>query len=110
MAIDTTKIGLEDDFMVPNLTESVSKDASGKLHITITNLSCSDSYDIESVVTSETVKSAKAQIVTGKMDAHNTFDNPEVVNIQDFSGISIAGDKLTFTIPACSVMHIEVEI
>jgi alpha-L-arabinofuranosidase len=44
------------------------------------------------------------------MDAYNDFDNPDVVSEKDFDGIKIDGDKLIFTIPQSSVMHIEVEI
>ena len=44
------------------------------------------------------------------MDDYNTFDQPDVVFEKAFDDISFEGDKITFTIPASSVMHIEVEI
>ena len=56
------------------------------------------------------MKSAKAEILTGEMDAKNTFDDPEHVKVQSFDGLSIDADKIEFTIPKNSVMHIEVEL
>ncbi|MCQ2466537.1 MAG: alpha-N-arabinofuranosidase [Clostridia bacterium] len=109
-SIETTKIGIEEDFKVPNLTESVSKDADGKLHITITNLSCEEAYGIETNLVGSVVKSVKGSIITGKMDDKNTFDDPDCVKIVDFNGAKADGDKIVFDIPACSVLHLEVEI
>ena len=40
----------------------------------------------------------------------NSFDQPDVVFEKAFDDISFEGDKITFKIPASSVMHIEVEI
>ena len=109
-SLNCSKIGLEDEYMVPNLHESVSKGKDGKVHITLGNLSCTDSYEVASNLMGEAIKSVKATIVGGKMDDYNTFDNPAVVTEKAFDDIKIDGDKLVFTIPASSVMHIEVEI
>ena len=108
-SIDTKQIGLEDEYMVPNLTESVSKDKDGKIHITLTNLSVDEAYDVESVLTGLGVKSVKGEIVSGVKDAKNTFDEPENVKIEAFNDIKIDGEKVIFKIPASSVLHIEVE-
>ena len=109
-SVKTDKIGLEDQYMVPNLHESVSKDKDGKIHITLGNLSCSEAYDVSSTLMGNSIKSVKASVVGGKMDDHNTFDAPDVVSEKAFDAISFEGDKLSFKIPASSVMHIEVEI
>ena len=109
-SVDTETIGLEDQYMVPNLTESVSKDKDGKIHITLTNLSASDPYEIETNLLGCNVSSVKGEIVKGRIDAHNTFDEPDVVKAESFNAFEFDGDKLTFTIPASSVMHIEVTV
>lgn len=108
--IETKKIGVEDEFMVPNLTESVSMDKDGKIHVTLTNLSIDEDYDIEGVFTETSLKSFKAEIVTGKMQAHNTFDDPDVVKVESFDKIKLDGNKMTLSIPKCSVMHIELTV
>ena len=107
-SIDTKKVGLEDEYMVPNLTESVSVDRSGKIIITVTNLSLDEEAMIESVVLGANIKEVKATIVKGRMDDHNTFDNPNVVKDEEFKNISFKNDKIRYTIPPCSVMCIEV--
>ena len=109
-SIDTEKIGLEDQYMVPNLTESVSKAKDGKIHITLTNLSAADSYEIESNLLGNDIKSVKGSVVTGNITDHNTFDDPDVVKEEAFDDFETNGDKITFKIPASSVMHIEVTI
>ena len=96
--------------MIPNLTESVSLGKDGKLHVTITNASLTDSADIEMVLADSAAKSVKASVLTGDMRAHNTFDDPDVVESADYTAVKIADGKVVFTAPACSVMHLEVEI
>lgn len=107
--MDTEQIGLEEEYQVPNLTESVSEDENGKMHLTITNLSLADSYPIDTVITGRSVKKAAGSILVNEMHAMNTFDEPETVKVQEFSDIHITGDGISFVIPPCSVVHIEVE-
>lgn len=109
-SIDTKQIGLEEDYFVSNLNESVSVDKEGKVNITITNLSCEESYDIESVLNGCDIKSVKGEIVTGKMDDCNTFDNPDNVSIRLFDSYRISGDKIIYNLPANSVLHLEVTL
>jgi len=109
-SIDTKTVGLEDKYMSPNLTESVSQSKDGKIQITLTNLSLDEAYDIESSLLGEEIKAVDAEIVTGEMDAHNTFADKEVVKVESFDGVSICKDKLCYSIPPRSVLHLEVTI
>ena len=109
-SIDTDTIGLEEEYMVPNLTESVSKSKDGKINITLTNLSCTDSYEVESNLLEDTVKSVRASIVGGDMADHNTFEKPEVVKEEDFTDFTVNGNKILIKMPKSSVVHLEVEI
>jgi len=108
--IETDCIGLEDKYMVPNLNESVSLGEDGKIHVTLTNLSAKDAYDIRTVLTDTPVKEVKGEIVTGKMNAHNTFDAPETVKVQAFDDVKASGNELCFAIPACSVLHLTLTV
>ena len=109
-SIDTTLIGIDDKYKVPNLTESVSVDAAGKIHVTLTNLSATEDYDIEGFFAETPVKGVKAEVLTEKMQAHNTFDAPEVVKTKTFDGVKAEGNKISLSMPARSVMHIEVTV
>ena len=106
--IESEMIG-PDEKKIPNLTESVSVSKDGTINITINNLSCEEAYDIEGLLVDKDIKSVKAEILTGKMDDFNTFDKPETVMTKEFTGIKVADGKMSFSIPACSVMHIEVK-
>ena len=51
----------------------------------------------------------KAEIVTGHMQDKNTFEEPETVGVQGFDGVQATKEGISFTIPACSVLHIAVK-
>lgn len=106
--LQTTMIGTEKN-QVPNLHESVSMSEDGHLNITVNNLSISEAYEVETVLTDWKASDIKATILTGKMDDHNTFENPEVVKLADFSDYSLTEQGIKFTIPACSILHLEVK-
>lgn len=107
--METKKIGIEKENMVPNLQESTSIDEIGRINITINNLSVSESYDIEVIIVDRGVKNVKATILTNKMQAHNTFDEPEIVKPEEFISFTITDKGLNFTIPACSVLSFIIE-
>jgi alpha-N-arabinofuranosidase len=109
-SVDSVKIGLEQEYMVPNLHESVSMSADGKVHITLSNLSITDSYEVDTVLTQAGVKSVKGTVLTQKMDAYNTFEAPDKVKPSDFTDYTITESGIRFNIPACSVLHLELEL
>ena len=108
-SLETEQVGLEDEYMVPNLTESVSVDADGVLHITMTNVDLEKAYPVEAVLLGKEAGEIKAEIVTGHMQDKNTFEEPETVGVQGFDGVQAAKEGISFTIPACSVLHIAVK-
>lgn len=109
-SVETEAIGMEKEFMVPNLYESVSKSQDGMVHITLNNLSITNSYEIEGVLADSAVKSVKGTILTNDMKAYNTFENPNKVQPTEFTAYSVTGKGIKFTITACSVLHLELEL
>jgi len=109
-SIESENIGLEEEFQVPNLIESSSMAQDGKIHITLTNLSLSDSYEIDGIFTDASVKSVKGTILTNDMRAHNTFEEPDMVHPVEFTQCNVTDQGIQFRIPACSVLHLELEI
>ena len=107
--IDTETIGLEDEYQVPNLTESVSVDENGVLHITVTNLSLTEDYEIDTTILEKNISEVKGEILTEEMHAMNTFEEPETVCTKEFTDVKITDKGLAFTIPACSVLHLSVK-
>ncbi|MDO4297125.1 MAG: alpha-L-arabinofuranosidase C-terminal domain-containing protein [Lachnospiraceae bacterium] len=107
--LETETIGEEAQYMVPNLTESASIDADGKLQITVANLSLTDSYPVDARITGFCGEKVTAEILCEEMHAMNTFEDPEAVVTKCFDGVERVHGGLKFTIPACSVVHITVE-
>jgi len=55
-------------------------------------------------------KQVSGQILTADIiTAHNTFDNPEVVKPESFSGASLQGNRISLTMPPKSIVVLEVE-
>ncbi len=108
--VETKEIGLEEENMVPHLYESVSLGTDGKIHVTLTNLSITEDVEIDAEFTDTPVKQVAGTILTGKMNAYNTFDAPETVKPAEFTGCTVKENKVAFTIPACSVLHLAIEI
>jgi len=106
--METEQIG-ESEAAVPNLHESVSIDNSGVMHITIANLSVTQSYPVEGILMGKVIKSVKARILCNRLDAHNTFESPNAVAIEPFDDVKVTKNGLDFTIPACCVMELTVE-
>ena len=51
----------------------------------------------------------KGEILTNKMNAHNTFEELDIVKVEGFTDFTVVGDRIRFTLPPCSVLHLEVE-
>lgn len=107
--IDTKTIGAEAEYQVPNLTESVSVDAEGVMHITITNLSLDEDYDVDALILEKPVTEVRGEILAEEMHAMNTFEEPETVKVKEFRDVKITDKGIAFTIPACSVLHLAVK-
>lgn len=103
-------IGIDNEHMVPQLHESVSLSKDGKVQVTLNNLSITESYNIEGILTDSKVKSVKGTILTNDMKAYNTFDNPDKVSPKTFTDFKITDSSISIAIPACSVLHLELEI
>lgn len=108
-SIETKEIGPDAGTQVPNLTESVSVDGEGTIHITLTNLSLEEDYQIEAVLKNHELSGVSGEIVHGGKNDRNTFEEPEAVKKESFDAVEKTADGLCFTIPRCSVLHIAVK-
>lgn len=103
--IETVCIGTE-DAKVPNLHESCSVDADGKITITLANLSVTESYDVESILVDTKINSAAGTILTNRMDAYNTFESPEAVKPVEYRDFTVTDKGIHLKVPACSVIQL----
>ena len=89
---------------------SASKDASGKIHITLVNIDPNKAQTIDTELRGFMAKKVSGKILTSeKVNDHNTFDKPNTVGIKDFNDAKLSGGKLNITLPAKSVIMLEIE-
>jgi alpha-L-arabinofuranosidase len=93
---------------IPALNCSASIDKEGKMHISLCNLNPVKTEKLTCNLNGFTIESATGQILTGdKLNAHNTFENPNEVVIKSFSDLKNSGKSLEVNIPPHSVVVIE---
>ena len=105
--IETCGVG-QAEHTVVNLHESASVDAEGNIHITVCNLSHTEDYEIDTEIVSAEPKRIVAEILTGAMNAHNTFEEAHKVDVQNFTDYQMKDGHILLRIPACSVLHLEI--
>ena len=93
---------------IPQITQSVSLGKDGKIHITAANLSVEQSSFLECILSDRTIREVEAEILCGKMDDKNTFEQPDCVKKEPFEKVEITGSGLKFEIPPCSLIHLAV--
>lgn len=95
---------LEETKETPVLTESASVNADGEIVSTISNASLTEKAEIKCQIADFTVNSVVAEIVTGDVRNHNTFDNKDVVKTEDFTDFILTADGFIANVPPCSVV------
>lgn len=97
-----------DQATVPSVSASASRDKEGRLHLSLVNLDPNHSVDIATTVAGSTIKSVSGEVLTSAaMNAMNTFDNPNTIKPASFSGYKLQGSQLTLSLPAKSVVVLE---
>lgn len=107
--IEAEEIGLTEEYRTPNLTESVSMDQNGNLHITVTNASLTETYPVDAHIVDFPAAEVFGEIVQGEMHEKNTFEDPDCVTVKEFTDTEITEKGIRFSIPSCAVLHLTVK-
>jgi alpha-L-arabinofuranosidase len=92
------------------VSASASKDKSGTIHISLTNIDANKAQDVSIDLGNLSVKSVAGRILRSeKLQDCNSFDNPEKVKPAVFNGAAISGSTLTLKMPAFSVVVLELK-
>ncbi|MDR1672984.1 MAG: alpha-N-arabinofuranosidase [Bacteroidales bacterium] len=92
------------------VSASASKDASGKIHVTLVNIDPNREQTVETYLRGATVKKVTGKILTStKSSDHNTFDKPNTVSVKDFNDAKLSKESLSVTLPAKSIVLLEME-
>jgi len=95
---------------LPAISASASKDKSGKIHISICNLNPESPAELACAFEGFQAKKVTGRILTAEvMNAHNTFEKPDVVRPVEFKGMKTEDSKILATIPPKSVVVLEIE-
>ena len=94
---------------MPELIESASMDENGTIYSTVVNVCLDNAKEVKCQIADSEVKSVKAEILTGKMDDHNTFENKEAVKPAEFTDFELTADGFIANVPPCSVVKFIVE-
>ncbi|MCJ8007513.1 alpha-N-arabinofuranosidase [Lederbergia wuyishanensis] len=113
LAVDSSFGNYElDGEALPQVTVSASKDADGKIHISLCNLDHQNQSDVDIDLRGFDLSSATIKgriLTTDQMNAHNTFEQPENVKPVEFTNAKKEGQSLSVTLPPMSVVVLAVE-
>ena len=94
---------------VPGISATAARAKDGKVYVALVNTHPTRASDVTVNVAGLNVGSVSGQVLTAeKMDAHNTFEQPQAVKPAPFSAKAADG-KLTVKVPAKGVMVFAVE-
>jgi alpha-N-arabinofuranosidase len=89
---------------VPQVTASASRNQAGQIHISLCNLDPEHEAEVNCDLRGmEAGRVTGTALTANAMNAHNTFDQPELVKPQPFDQAVIRGQTLTVKLPPMSV-------
>jgi len=95
---------------LPALSASASRDKEGRIHISLANLDPAKAQNVRCELKGAAGAKVTGQIITAPaMNAYNDFGKPEAVNIKPFSGAELRNGILTLSLPAKSIVTLEVK-
>ncbi len=101
------KLGDEE---IPAVTATASRDAQGTIHISFCNLQADSASQVKldlRGLTSDELSITGSTLAGDKIDAHNTFEQPDAVAPRAFTDFTLAEGTLSVTLPAMSVTTLE---
>jgi len=95
---------------IPALSASASRDAEGRIHLTVANLDPNAPRSLATTVAGKAISRGSGRILTADhMNAHNTFEDPSAVEPAEFTGFTLENGLLTILIPPKSLVVLELE-
>ncbi len=95
---------------MPMLSATASRDKDGVIHISLANVSLTETNEVELNLDNFKVKDVTGTILVSKNIAdHNTFENPDLVKPALFKGAKVDKGTLKVTLPAMSIVTLEVK-
>lgn len=94
-------------YEIPLLSSSASVNDAGELTITLANASLSEEIEVSTTVVGD-CSTVEGTVLTGKMDAYNSFEKDDVVKPAAFAGAELMDGVLAVKLPPCSIVTLVV--
>ncbi|MED4227179.1 alpha-N-arabinofuranosidase [Neobacillus cucumis] len=97
---------------LPQVTVSASKNAEGKIHVSLCNIDHQNGAELDIELRGISAANTKVSgtiITADTLNAHNTFEQPDMVKPTDFTGVTVENNKLGIKLPAMSVVTLVIE-
>ncbi len=95
---------------IPTISATASKNESGEVHITVSNLDANKKQEVVVKVRgmdAEEIRNARV-LTAGEVDAINTFEDPANVSPEKFTDYSLTESELTLRLPPKSIVVLEI--
>jgi alpha-N-arabinofuranosidase len=95
---------------LPAMNVSASRDKAGKIHVSLVNIDPHNTVEVTAQLSGVKAQKISGKILTaGEINSHNTFEKPTVVEPAAFTGAKVTEGGFTATLPAKSVVVLEIE-
>jgi alpha-N-arabinofuranosidase len=95
---------------VPAISMSAARTAGGAIVVALVNLDPNHANPISIKLAGASVQHVRGEILSAAaMDAQNTFENPDAVHPVALTGASLSGSTLSLTLPAKSLVVVNLE-
>ena len=93
---------------MPAVSATASRDAAGRIHLTLTNIDPNQPRTVIVSVRGQNVTSVTGRVLTAdRMNAYNSFEQPNAVHPVTFDGARLTGGTLTVQLPAKALVSLE---
>jgi len=90
---------------LPAISVSASKDEADNINISLVNIDANAEHKVEIDLEILDVNNIEGEILkSGKIQDHNTFDDPDKINITEFNDFKLRNGKLEVNLPPFSVI------
>ena len=79
------------------------------MHVTLVNPSPDQAQELDILTQGLSPRHVVGRMLTGSVDDHNTFDQPDAVEDQPFVSFTVKADGLTVSLPPCSIVHLAIK-
>jgi alpha-N-arabinofuranosidase len=103
-----TPLYRKDEFSLPAVSGSAVRGKDGRVHVGLANLDPGETNTVTIALDGVGASAVSGRVLTAPaINSHNTFENPKAVEPAAFTGARIQGGKLVVTLPAKSVVVLE---